>query len=226
MGEELLHNPTQVGQGLRRGACTVGDYEIVAGVEADRLRRRLNMRTSMRRHILSRPTWRPPCGRAQRLVSFAMLPSALLVSLLVGDSVHCEIRLFRALPRRCNLRIGLSSLGMDQVRMAQSPYARSEARSGKRSLTLCATLGSSPLWQDILHSFSFPAPSPRSGSKALPLHVGACCRGGRKSPRCSVALQEPTWGYVLADVLAHGSRKRANALRILWTAHLSGSSLS
>ena len=27
-------------------------------------------------------------------VSFAMLPSALLVSLLFGDSVHCEIRLF------------------------------------------------------------------------------------------------------------------------------------
>jgi hypothetical protein len=26
-------------------------------------------------------------------VSFAMLPSALLVSLLFGDSVHCEIHL-------------------------------------------------------------------------------------------------------------------------------------
>jgi hypothetical protein len=42
-------------------------------------------------------------------VSFAMLPSALLVSPLLGDSVHCEIHLFGLPRRRCNLRIGLSS---------------------------------------------------------------------------------------------------------------------
>jgi hypothetical protein len=46
MGEELLHSPTPIGQGPRRGAYIVGYYEIVAGVEVDRLRRRPNMRTS------------------------------------------------------------------------------------------------------------------------------------------------------------------------------------
>jgi hypothetical protein len=56
-------------------------------------------------------------------VSFAMLPSALLVSPLLSDSVHCEILLFGLLRRRCNLRIGLSRLRRaDQVRIAQSPY--------------------------------------------------------------------------------------------------------
>jgi hypothetical protein len=46
MGDELLHSPTPIGQGPRRGAYIVGYYEIVAGVEVDRLRRRLNMGTS------------------------------------------------------------------------------------------------------------------------------------------------------------------------------------
>jgi hypothetical protein len=41
----------------------------------------------MRRHYLSRPTWRSPVERYFS-VTFAMLPSALLVSLLFGDSVH------------------------------------------------------------------------------------------------------------------------------------------
>jgi hypothetical protein len=46
MGEELLHSPTPIGQGPRRGAYIVGYYEIVAGVEVDGIRRRPNMRTS------------------------------------------------------------------------------------------------------------------------------------------------------------------------------------
>ena len=46
MGEELLHSPTPIGQGPRRGAYIVGYYEIIAGVEVDGLRRRPNMRTS------------------------------------------------------------------------------------------------------------------------------------------------------------------------------------
>jgi hypothetical protein len=46
MGEELLHSPTPIGQGPRRGAYIVGYYEVVAGVEVDRLRRRSNMGTS------------------------------------------------------------------------------------------------------------------------------------------------------------------------------------
>jgi hypothetical protein len=52
------------------------------------------MQTSMRRHFLSRPTWRPFVVERNGFVSFAMLPSALFVSLLFGDSVHCEIHLF------------------------------------------------------------------------------------------------------------------------------------
>ncbi len=46
---------------------------------------------------------------------------------------------------RCDLPSGLSSLRVDQVRIAQSPYVRSEARLGKRSRSLCHfTLGSLP----------------------------------------------------------------------------------
>jgi hypothetical protein len=46
MGDELLHSPTPIGQGPRRGAYIVGNYEVVAGVEVDGHRSRLNMRTS------------------------------------------------------------------------------------------------------------------------------------------------------------------------------------
>src|SRR5215218_7962611 len=82
--------------------------------------------TSMRRHILSRPTWRPYRWSS----TTALCPSryasirTLLVSLLFGDSVHCEIHLFGLLRRRCNLPIGLASSKrrVDQVRIAQSPY--------------------------------------------------------------------------------------------------------
>jgi hypothetical protein len=42
----------------------------------------------------------------------AMLPCALSVSSLFGNSVHHEIRLF-GYYRRCNLPIGLSSLRVD-----------------------------------------------------------------------------------------------------------------
>src|SRR5215210_1984431 len=86
----------------------------------------LQGRTSMRRHILSRPTWRPYGWSS----TTALCPSRyasiriLLVSLLFGDSVHCEIHLFGLLRRRCNLPIGLASSKrrVDQVRIAQSPY--------------------------------------------------------------------------------------------------------
>ena len=40
-------------------------------------------------------------------VFFAMLPFALSMSPLFGDSVHCEILLFGLPRRRCDLRIGL-----------------------------------------------------------------------------------------------------------------------
>ena len=88
-------------------------------------------RTSMRRHCLSsQPTWRPLCGERDCSALRAMLLSALSVSSLFGDSVHYGIRLFelKALQSsdRSSLKGGPSSL-------AQSPYARSEARSGEIS---------------------------------------------------------------------------------------------
>ena len=111
----------------------------------------------MRRHCLSRPTWRPLHARARQLcVLRAMLPSALLVSLLFCDSVHYEIHLF-GLPsrRRCNLRIGLSCLRRaDQVRTAQSPYL-----DPKRSDREAVRLALGPLRRDhhLLFYFSFAA---------------------------------------------------------------------
>ena|SRR5215211_7565263 len=45
-------------------------------------------RTSMRRHCLSRPTWRSLCGERNYSVLRAMLLFALVVSLLSSDSVH------------------------------------------------------------------------------------------------------------------------------------------
>jgi hypothetical protein len=47
-----------------RGA-TLGSYGAKRNL--DGLPRTRVRRTSMRRHILSRPTWRPPYGRAQQL---------------------------------------------------------------------------------------------------------------------------------------------------------------
>jgi hypothetical protein len=78
---------------------------------------------------LSRPTWRPPCGRARRLrvlrhASIRTLgePALLWLGALWDPS-------FRTNRRRCDLRIGLSAPRewVDQVHVAQSPYARSEA---------------------------------------------------------------------------------------------------
>src|SRR5688572_4224674 len=73
------------------------------------------------------------CGRVQQscvLFARAMLLSALSVS-LTPSAARCTMRsIFSATQRRCNLRIGLS-FRMDQVHMAQSPYVRSEARSGE-----------------------------------------------------------------------------------------------
>jgi|SRR5688500_7277704 hypothetical protein len=124
--------------------------------------------------LFVKPTWRPPCGRAQQLcVLRAMLPSALLVSLLFGDSVHCEIHLFGLLRRRCNLPIGLaSSQRVDQVRMAQSPYL-----DPKRSGTEAVRLALGPLRQDHHLLFYFIASLCLGfASFKLPgLQSGLCC---------------------------------------------------
>ena len=108
------------------------------------------MRTSMRRHILSRATWPPLRGRALRpRVLRAMLPSALSVSpLFFGDSVHHKIRLFgleegAAIFRAVSLPLAER---MDQVRIAQSPYqTRSDrTRRSRTSRSRTASSGSSP----------------------------------------------------------------------------------
>jgi hypothetical protein len=44
MNSSIAH--PEVGQGPRRGAYIVGNYEVVGGIEVDGLRSRLNMRTS------------------------------------------------------------------------------------------------------------------------------------------------------------------------------------
>jgi hypothetical protein len=55
---------------------------------------RIGSELSIRRHILSSRRGGPFVLVRNGFVSFAMLPSALLMSLLFGDSVHCEIHLF------------------------------------------------------------------------------------------------------------------------------------
>ena len=137
------------------------------------------LRTSMRRHCLSRPTWRPPRGRAQRLLPFAMLPSALSVSLLFGDSVHR----MRSVLVRTNQALQSSERsflleGKDQVRIAQSPL---EIRSaiGPRSRSASATLGS-------LHCARFTSPSLASrlspSSKLPGFWTAGCCAVARRLP--------------------------------------------
>src|SRR5215216_4400018 len=92
----------------------------------------------MRRHILSRPTWRLLSGRVQRLsLPFALCfyPHSLgELTLLVA---RCTMRsVFSVNLRRCDLPIGLS-FRVDQVRIAQSPL---EIRSAIGQAVACATL--------------------------------------------------------------------------------------
>src|SRR5918911_1965697 len=88
-----------------------------------------------------------------------MLPSALSVSLLLGDSVHYGIRLFGLLRRRCNLRIGLSSVeDGPSSQLAQSPRARDPKRIRTGAVLRATSGSSSPSYLARLPSFSvFPA---------------------------------------------------------------------
>src|SRR5829696_2213714 len=83
----------------------------------------------MRRHILSSRCGGPRSWSSATAVPFALCfhPHSLGEPTLFGGSVHYEILLLGLLRRRCNLRSGLSCR-MDQVRMAQSPYARDPKR--------------------------------------------------------------------------------------------------
>jgi hypothetical protein len=63
----------------------------------------------------------------------AMLLSALSVSSLFGDSVHCEIRLFGHIEGAAIFVAVSTRRGWTKFAIAQSPHARSEARSGNKS---------------------------------------------------------------------------------------------
>ena len=117
---------------------------------------------------------------------FAMLPSALSVSPLVGNSVHRMRSVFSDYLRRCNLRIGLSSLRVDQVRNCAVAF-RDPKRSGKKPWRIYTTLvrhlrGVAALCQDHNLLFSFADLPPLSLSKLPPpaLRADACCREDRR----------------------------------------------
>jgi hypothetical protein len=137
------------------------------------------IRTSMRRHCLSSRRggycWWP---RRNCFLPFARYASIrTLGEPLFGSSVHTMRSVFSS-QRRCNLPSGLSSLRMDQVRMAQSPYARSEALSRARTAPWpSATSGR-------LAAVPVTSPPPRSFAPSLlfkqppPALLGADACGG------------------------------------------------
>src|SRR5215212_3996294 len=95
----------------------------------------------MRRHILSRPTWRP-VSVAERN-GFSALRHASIRTLseltIFGSSVHYEIRLFELKALQSSER---SSWRVDQVHIAQSPLdpKRSSKSRGLRHFTLGSLL--------------------------------------------------------------------------------------
>ncbi len=92
-------------------------------------------------------------------MSFAMLPSALLVSPLLGDSVHCEIHLFGLIEDAAIFGAVSAPLRrVDQVRIAQSPHARSEAIGHIEAVRLA--LGELRQDRHLLLFFSFAASAP------------------------------------------------------------------
>jgi hypothetical protein len=124
------------------------------------------MRTSMRRHCLSRPTWRPSVVAERNGCSAlrAMLLSALLGEpTLFGDSVHYGIHLF-GLHRGAAIFRAASPPSGGWTKFAwRSHLFRSEARSGRRS---CALRAFMILALDHLLLLSFyPAPSLSSLSR-------------------------------------------------------------
>jgi len=139
----------------------------------------------MRRHCLSRPTWRPQIVAELNGLLFtlrAMLPSAL------AGSSHSSWWLgalcdpsFRATEEalQSSHRSLLLVRRMDQVHMAQSPSTRSEAMGHKEAaspsyFTIHAAAGCYPL---SLASRSLPSPKPPC------LRRGERCVADRRPPR-------------------------------------------
>ena len=98
-------------------------------------------RTSMRRHYLSRSTWRPLCGvNADCSLSAlrAMLLSALSVSPLFGGSVHRMRSVFSTQSAAIFLAVSPPRRGWTKFAMAQSPL---EIRSVLEPVNHCRPEG-------------------------------------------------------------------------------------
>ena len=91
------------------------------------VREALRRLSSMRRHILSRPTWRVVAAKPDGFCPsrYASI-RALSESTLFDGSVHYEIRLL-GLIGCCNLLVAVSPFSGRPSPFAQSPRARSEA---------------------------------------------------------------------------------------------------
>jgi hypothetical protein len=133
-----------------------------------------------------KPTWRLPWPSATAPSALsAMLPSALSLSQSLGGSVHRMRSVFSDYLRRCNLRNGLSCLRVDQVRIAQSPYVRSEARSGtgRASRLRTAVSGSPPPPLLLLLLLQLRC----SACSKLPgLWSGGCCAVARRPQHLAI----------------------------------------
>jgi hypothetical protein len=155
--EQPLHAVRCIRARRRAGAATPrplrvaqrrhGTKHEVAGACARWL---LLRRTSMRRHCLSRPTWRPPRDRGQRLLvlRYASIRTPGEPTLF-GDSVHCEIHLFGLLKALQSSQRSLFAPrgGRTKFAIAQSPCARDPKRSDRKShksRSRIAASGSSP----------------------------------------------------------------------------------
>src|SRR3954465_6730946 len=135
--------------------------------------------TSMRRHCLSSRRGGPMCvvdATALCPSRYASIRTVSESTLLCG-SVHRMRSVFSS-QKRCYLLSGLSSLRMDQVRLAQSPLEITSA-FGRVQPWLCATLGSPGRCSDLHLLFARLNPSPLFKLPPYALGADACCRAGR-----------------------------------------------
>jgi hypothetical protein len=113
------------------------------------------MRTSMRRHYLSRSTWRPLCGGRNGSLCpsrYASIRALGELTLVVARRIMGSVFSGR---RRCNLLSGLPGR-VDQVRISQSPSGIRSAFGHQRPSWPSATVGSSRC------SMALPSPPPCS----------------------------------------------------------------
>src|SRR5215216_3819386 len=150
------------------------------------------MRTSMRRHILSSRRGGPIVAERNGSLypsRYASIRTSRELTLF-GGSVHRMRSVFSVNLGRCDLPSGLSSLRVDQVRIAQSPYVRSEAIGQKKpwpqshfslgSSLLCSGIFTSSLCRfALLHRGSLSKPPAALGADGR-------CRVARRSLRSPI----------------------------------------